>query len=383
MLEKEHLSEILTTSDFLIESIVNSKVNAIKVVNSQKLRLYYFIGAVLSAKTKKAKWGDNVLKQISDILQNKLPGIKGFSAQNLKKMRHFFETYPIDNFKDLEIGSMELNQFADSIISIGSTAVNQFANSTISIGSPAVNQIGKHFWNIGFSLHYLIVSQTEAIEERAFYILKASENNWTKKILENHLKNKLFFKSDLKASNFETNITNYQIVKEQFRDEYLLDFVTIEEAEDERKVESKIVANIRDFLLNLGTGFSFLGNQYRLQVDDEEYFIDLLFYNRQIKSLVAIELKKGKFTPKDAGQLNFYLNVLDKNVKLEDENPSIGIVLCREKKDTTVEFALQNINSPMGVALYKSIEEIPEQYKKILPKANDLIEIMKFENNDD
>ena len=160
-----------------------------------------------------------------------------------------------------------------------------------------------------------------------------------------------------------------------FKDEYLLDFINIE-TDDERAVEKGIVQNIKEFILKAGKGFAFIGNQHRLLVDEEEFFVDLLFYNRQLKCLVAVELKKGKFKPIYAGQLNFYLNVLNDQEKLPDENPAIGIVLCREKTAKTVEYAFQNIRNAMGVATYQLSSDLPEHLRNVLPDPESLKKLL-------
>jgi YhcG PDDEXK nuclease domain len=161
-----------------------------------------------------------------------------------------------------------------------------------------------------------------------------------------------------------------------FKDEYLLDYINVE-TNDERVVEKGIVNNIKEFIMKMGKGFSFIGNQHRLVVDEDEFFIDLLFYNRILKCLIAFELKKGKFRPQDAGQLNFYLNVLNDTEKLEDENPAIGIILCSEKNDKTVEYAFQKISNPMGVAVYQLSEQLPEHLKNILPDPDSLKKLLQ------
>jgi hypothetical protein len=161
-----------------------------------------------------------------------------------------------------------------------------------------------------------------------------------------------------------------------FKDEYLLDYINVE-TDDERVVEKGIVNNIKEFIMRMGKGFSFIGNQHRLVVDEDEFYIDLLFYNRILKCLVAFELKKGKFRPQDAGQLNFYLNVLNDTERLPDENPAIGIVLCSAKNDKTVEYAFQQISNPMGIAVYQLSEQLPEHLKKVLPDAESLKKLLE------
>ena len=165
----------------------------------------------------------------------------------------------------------------------------------------------------------------------------------------------------------------------QFRDEYLLDFLSIDDTDDERLIENKIVQNITDFILNLGKGFSFMGNQYKINVEKKEFFIDLLFYNRELQALVAFDLKRAEFKPEHAGKLNFYLSVLNDKVRLPHENPSIGIVLCKEKNNVIVQYALQGIDQPMGVVTYKSRDEMPKKYRTILPTADELIKLLRDE----
>ncbi|HUM89250.1 MAG TPA: PDDEXK nuclease domain-containing protein, partial [Prolixibacteraceae bacterium] len=180
-------------------------------------------------------------------------------------------------------------------------------------------------------------------------------------------------------SNFEQLLpeqTKMQAIA-QFRDEYLLDFLSIDDTDDERLIENKIVQNIKEFILNLGKGFAFIGNQHKLTLQNREYFTDLLFFNRELQALVAIELKRNEFKPEHAGKLNFYLNLLDKQVRLPHENYSIGIVLCKEKNNVIVEYALQGIDKPMGVATYKTRDELPERYRQILPSPDELIKLIR------
>lgn len=180
-------------------------------------------------------------------------------------------------------------------------------------------------------------------------------------------------------NNFQTTLTEplKPSALKVFKDEYLLDFIAGDELDDERHIEQQVVLNIRNFILQMGKGFCFIGNQYRIEVDGDEFFIDLLFFNRHLQSLVAFELKKNKFKPADAGQLNFYLNVLDEKVKLQQENSSIGIVLCKEKNNTVVEFAIKSFYKAMGVATYKTSKQTPVQMKGILPDTDELAKLLE------
>lgn len=199
--------------------------------------------------------------------------------------------------------------------------------------------------------------------------------------LQYHLKSNLFTKQGELSNNFKTTITAIDLQRkamQSFKDEYLLDFINIEDPDelDERLLENEIVLHIKKFIMALGSDFSFLGNQYRLEVDEKEFFIDLLFFNRRIQCLVAIDLKRSEFKPEYAGKLNFYLSALDEYIKLPHENPSIGIILCKSQSQKIVEFAFRDTNKPMGVATYQLATQLPEQYRDVLPDAETLKKLL-------
>jgi predicted nuclease of restriction endonuclease-like (RecB) superfamily len=383
---KESQPDITQFIGALKQTILQSQYNAAKLVNTQLVQLYFFLGAAISRKVQQANWGDKVLETISAELQKELKHLRGFSAENIKRMKRFYEAYP------LMLASCELaNQMIQNTdnetsviwspvatkldISIGSPVENQFQ-----FRSPVENQLANDFWSLSFTNHFLIINKLNKLEERLWFIGEAVKSNWSKRVLENHLKNKIHLQQQLQ-SNFEQQLpaqTKMQAIA-QFRDEYLLDFLSIDDADDERLIENKIVQNITNFILNLGKGFSFIGNQYKINVEKKEFFIDLLFFNRELQALVAFDLKRAEFKPEHAGKLNFYLSVLNKQVRLPHENPSIGIVLCREKNNVIVEYALQGIDKPMGVATYKTRDEMPEKYRNILPAADELIKLLRDE----
>jgi predicted nuclease of restriction endonuclease-like (RecB) superfamily len=240
----------------------------------------------------------------------------------------------------------------------------------------------QHFLQVGFTHHREILNKTTNIDERLFYIQKCATEFWSVEKLKYNLKSDLFHKQGIITNNFNKTITDIDFRRaalNAFKDEYMLDFVNIEDPDDEpdeRVLEQEIVLNIKKFIMALGNDFSFIGNQFRVEVDGKERFVDLLFFNRRIQSLVAIELKKGEFKPEYAGKLNFYLSALDDMVKLPHENPSIGIILCKSQGQKTVEYAFRDISKPMGVANYRLAHELPEQYKDILPNAETLKQLL-------
>lgn len=240
------------------------------------------------------------------------------------------------------------------------------------------NELVELFLKVPFTQHRLIIRGTAVLEERIFYIQKVATEFWSFETLKHHLKSNLYQRQGKLAHNFQTTLSENSFRQKAlmaFKDEMLLDFINIEDADEEpneRVLENAIVQNIKKFIMALGSEFSFIGNQHRLLIEDEEYFIDLLFYNRKIQSLVAIELKKGKFKAEYVGKMNLYLSALDEMVKQPHENPSIGIILCKEKNNKIVEFAFRDTSKPMGVVTYKTYNDLPEAYKNILPDTEAL-----------
>ncbi len=353
----------------LKSTILKSRYHAAQLVNRELLLLYFDIGKKISITANNEAWGSKVLEQISIALQHELPGLRGFSASNLKKMRvfaEFWNTY-------LEIGSTLPNQLGESFFSISSTLSNQLKTTL-------PNNFTTTFFSVGFSHHYIIASKSHDFEEAFFYLTKASTELWNYRNLENQFKNNLFKKQGKLPNNFKKILPEQHVEKalKTFKDEYLLDFIHIEDADfdDERLLENEIVRNIKKFILSIGNDFAFMGNQYRLIVEEQEYFVDLLFFNRKLQCLVAFELKTGKFKPEYLGKMNFYLSALDDLIKQAHENPSIGIILCKEKNNKIVEYSFRDFNKAMGVATYKTSTQLPAKFKNALPDSETLKKLL-------
>jgi predicted nuclease of restriction endonuclease-like (RecB) superfamily len=358
-------------------AIVQSRYRAATLVNREMLSLYFGIGEYISKNSREGFWGTNAIEVIAQQLQNELPGLRGFSATSLKKMRTFY-----DEWKSL-LSNRPFSTDVNHQLSIGD--LQKQNNQEITNRPLATDDLSTEdlecFLNIGFTHHYEILLKTKSTGERLFYILKCASEFWSVEKLKYNIKAGLFQKQGSLPNNFGKTITDRNLQKhalQSFKDEYLLDFINIEDPDevDERLLENEIVLHIKKFIMALGSDFSFLGNQYRLQVDEREYFIDLLFYNRRIQCLVAIELKRGEFKPEYVGKLNFYLSALDEYVKLPHENPSIGIILCKSQSKKTVEFAFRDTNKPMGVAIYHLATQLPEPYRNILPDAETLKQLL-------
>ena len=313
------------------QKIRQAQYEALKAVNVELINLYWEIGKSISEKQSES-WGKSIVPTLSKELQNEFPGIGGFSIGNLWLMAQFYSEYHAIEFL-----------------------------------VPLVREIS-------WSKHITILKKCKNNQERQFYILSTKKFGWTKNILIHQVENKTFEKYLLNQTNFEQtlneNIKNQAILA--VKDEYTFDFLALSEQHSERELEQALIQNIRNFLLEMGFQFSFLGNQFLLQVDNNEYFIDLLLYHRQLQCLVAIELKIGDFLPEYKGKMEFYLSVLNDKVKLPNENDSIGIIICKEKNRTIVEYSLKTSTQPIGVATYTLTKQLPKQYQNLLPNGKEI-----------
>ncbi len=373
-------------------AILQSQERTAKNVNSDVLALYYSVGGFISENSRKQKWGSGAIKAISNQLQKELPGLRGFGESNIKNMRQFYEEWSKFVFRQpmaVEIQVAEIVQ--DEIRQPSATQIalpilqTRFLSTALDVGT------AHDFLSISFTHHMEILNKTATLEERLFYIRQTAAYKWDKYRLRELLKQDLYHHQSAMPNNFlQTLPKRVQALKaiEMFKDEYFLDYVNVEELGvrdeadiDEKVVENAIVQNVKNFIMTFGKDFTFVGNQYHLEKFGENEFIDLLFYNRELACLVAVELKKGKFKPAYLGQLQSYLQILDTDIRKKNENPSIGIILCREMNKAYVEFVIQKYDTPMGVATYKTSDDMPENLRKALPDIEDLKRLLSDDIN--
>ncbi len=374
------------------QNIIRSRYQAARRANHELLLLYLSVGNRLSEKIRVNKWGAKVLQRISLDLQHELPGLRGFSERNLVNMTQFANEYAKVLFTQSSTAQMKKQITQSSTaqmkkrITQSSTAqmkkqITQSSTAqTVKTGKRySFTQSGLNsFFSISFTHHILLLNKCKDTAERVFYMQMAAGDMWSVSTLEHHIEAKLYKYQGKLPNNFKTALpqTMRSAALNLFKDEYLFDFMALDDSADEQVFEETAVTNIRKFIMRLGRGFSFIGNQYKVEVSGNEYFIDLLFYNRILQCLVAFELKRGRFKPEYAGKLNFYLNVLDDKVKLPHEKPSIGIILCKEKNNTEVEYSFKSINKAMGVATYKLSKAAPKELKGILPDTEKLKKLL-------
>lgn len=369
----DYAAEVIKTA------ILQSQYEAAKDINRIQLGLYFGIGKFLSEKTRNAAWGTNALQSISDRLKSDLPGLRGFSATSLKKMRIFY-----DNWKSIDYNSSVATDEFKGDIKDCSAIINIGNNSVI------INDINsfpiESFFKVPFTHHLLIIGMIKDVDARYYYIHRTAEEHLSVDQLKRIIKDNDFENRNSMPNNFPKTISNSSLARKavmMFKDEYLLDFINVEEIGerdkndiDERIVEKQIIENVKKFIMTFGKDFAFLGNQYHLEVYGESFFPDLLFFNRNLNALVVFELKIGDFKPIYLSQLMTYLRILDDKVRKSHENPSIGIVLCKNANKDFVKYVIQDYDKPMGVATFDASSEMPEELRKALPDVDDLKKLL-------
>ena len=374
-------------AEIIKTAILQSQYEASKDINRIQLGLYFGIGKFLSEKTRNAKWGTNALQFISDKLKSDLPGLRGFSTTNLKKMRTFY-----DNWKSIDYNSSVTTDEISPVTTGEIEDVQKVGDMIIRLENNAIkiDDIGsfpiEDFFKIPFSHHMIVVEKVKEIEARYYYINRTAEEHLSVEQLRKIIKNNDFENRESMPNNFPRTISNSSLARKavmMFKDEYLLDFINVEEIGerdkndvDERVVEKQIVENIKKFVMTFGKDFAFVGNQYHLEIYGENFFPDLLFFNRDLNSLVVFELKTGDFKSIYLAQLMTYLRILDDKVRKPHENPSIGIVLCRNANKDFVKYVIQDYDKPMGVATFDTLSEMPERLQKALPDIEELKKLL-------
>ncbi len=370
-------NELTNAVQVIKTAIQESQLKAVRAINQEQLALYYSIGRYVSINTRNKNWGKGAIETISEQLSKELPGLRGFSAPSLRKMRTFYEEWKIllDN-SFVRTNNMERDE-KELFVETNELPSVQF---TMSADFPIAA-----FMNISFTHHYAIVSKVKDIEKRKFYIQFAADAKVKVEELEEWIENDLYAHQGKLPNNFKKTIPNqlqaYRAIT-MFKDEYLLDFINVEELfirdkdRDERVVEQSIIHNVKNFIMTFGKDFTFVGNQYRLEKFGEVEFPDLLFFNRELAALVCVELKSGPFKTAYLGQLAGYLRILDDEVRKPNENPSIGIILCKSANKKFVEYVIQDYNKPMGVATYKTTVDMDEKLKNFLPSIEELKKLL-------
>jgi len=316
----------------LKQRIRTAQVRAALAVNRELVILYWQIGQDISFRVKQQKWGSKVINQLASDLKREFPDMTGFSARNLQYMRTFAEAYPDEEITQRVVARLP--------------------------------------WGHNVTL----LDKLRSLEERLWYAQQALENGWSRDVLVLQIETGLYQRLGSAVTNFQQALPPPQsdLAQQILKSPYNFEFLTLSKNVHEKELERALVSHIRDFLMELGVGFAFLGSQYPLVVDGKEYRLDLLFYHTRLHCHVIIDLKIGEFEPEFSGKMNFYVSAVDHLIRTEGDNPTIGIILCGSRSKTTVEFALQDIQKPIGVATYQLESNLPDSLKGSLPTAEQL-----------
>ncbi|NOS91686.1 MAG: DUF1016 domain-containing protein [Cyclobacteriaceae bacterium] len=311
----------------LKEKIRQARLRASVVVNAQLLHMYWEIGQTILEQQSKQGWGAKIIDRLAADLKMEFEDMKGLSVRNLKYMRAFAEAYPA---------------FVQPLVAQMQNAESQ----DVKIVQSPVAQLGQLVSQLPWAHNIVLLTKLPNLEERLFYAQKCIQNGWSKTILTHQIESGLIARQGKAITNFEDTLPKYQsdLAKETFKNPYLFDFLGIGEEVHERELEKALVNHIKKFLLELGRGFAFVGNQQNLVVNGDDFFLDLLFYNYHLHCFVVFELKVGDFMPEYAGKLNFYINTIDKQIKGANDKPTIGVLLCKAPNETVVKFALTNFS---------------------------------------
>ncbi len=315
--------------------VQRAQLRAARSANQEMLQMYWDIGQLLHAQQEAEGWGAGVLRKLAKDLKAELPEAKGFSERNLKRMTQFFRAYP----------------------------------GLSSIGPQAVAQLESLILQLPWSHNIILLQRVKVPATRAWYAQQTLTEGWSRNTLEAMIKSEAHRRQGVEISNFELRLPSPQsdLARQSLKDPYLFDFLTLESGFREQELERGLIQHIERFLLELGAGFAFVGRQYQLSVGEDDFYLDLLFYHLKLRCFVVIELKVGAFKPEYVGKMNFYLNLVDDLLRHEHDNPSIGLILCQDKKTILAEYALRGLDKPIGVSEYELTRTLPESLESALP----------------
>lgn len=344
----------------LKKKIIQAQVRAALAASRELILFYWDLGESISRKLRENSWGNKVIDQLSKDLTSEFIGVQGFSRRNLYYVKKFYEFF--SGFSDSEVivprGGAQLEN----------EIVPQSGAQTV---PPVIHLIGVH---LPWSHIKILLDKNKSHQETLFYINETIESGWSRDVLALQIKSDLYSRQGKAVTNFKITLPEPQsdLAQQTIKDPYSFDFLTLTKPYNERDIENQLINHITKFLLELGKGFAFIGRQYHLEVGDSDYYLDLLFYHVKLKCYVVVELKNTKFMPEYTGKLNFYLSAVDSLIKTETDQPTIGILLCRDRNRIETEFALRDINKPMGISEFTLAENLPEDLKGSLPTIEEI-----------
>ena len=336
------------------QRIKDAQTRAILAVNSELVKLYWDIGRIIETRQELEGWGTRVIPRLAAELKNEMPELKGFSERNIGYMIRFAREYPEP----------------ESILQL---PVAKLAEKAI-LPQVAAKLPGSLLWQIPWAHHVVLMEKVKDLTIRRWYMEQTLANGWRRNVLVMQMEAQAHARHGKMCSNFALALPAHQsdLVQQTLKDPYIFDFLTLTEPFHERELETALVRHLEKFLLELGQGFAFVGRQYKVEVGDEDFYIDLLFYHLRLRSFVVIELKKGKFKPEYAGKLNFYCNIVNDRLKQPSDNPTIGLILCQERSRLLAEYSFAGIDKPIGISTYELTRALPKDMKSALPTVEEI-----------
>lgn len=337
--------------------IQQAQTRAVLAANAELVRLYWDVGELLDARQSQQGWGAAVIPRLSRELQNELPEVKGFSERNIDRMVAFFRAYPHPaDFSPQRVAKLE-----------SSEKVPQAVAKSATIGSSLL-------WSIPWGHHAVLIEKVKDTDARCWYMAQILANGWSRNVLLSMIQSEAYARQGQAITNFERLLPSPQsdLVRQALKDPYIFDFLTIQEPFHERELETNLLHQVERFLLELGQGFAFVGRQHYLKVGDREFYMDLLFYHLKLRCFVVIDLKKGEFKPEYAGKMNFYLSVVDDQLRYDADAPSIGLILCQDRNHIVAEYALRGVDKLIGISEYELTRALPSSLKSALPTVEEI-----------
>ena len=331
-----------------------AQTRAVLAVNAELVRLYWDIGRIIDERQQREGWGAAVIPRLAVSLHNELPDVKGFSERNIKRMLAFYREYR-------------------GLVASSPQAATQIAPAS-KVTQPVALLQESVFWTVPWAHHVILIEKIKDISTRRWYMEQTLANGWSRNILALQIDAQAHARHGKAVSNFAAMLPAPQsdLVQQTLKDPYIFDFLTLAEPFHERELETALVRHLEKFLLELGQGFAFVGRQYRLDVGNEDFYIDLLFYHLRLRAFIVIDLKKGKFKPEYAGRLNFYCNVVNDRLKHASDAPTIGLILCQTKDHLLAEYSFAGIDKPIGISTYELTRALPTELRSALPTVEEI-----------
>lgn len=354
----------------LKQKIQQSQIKAAIQVNSALIEMYWDLGKEISERSFENTYGSGFFKQLSNDLLTEFPEIKGFSLSNIKYIKSFYLFYNQTFTKSQQVVDEFKLDDNSNLQQVGGESKNNENQNRQQL----VNKFPQKLFLIPWGHHIQIFTKCKNVTEALFYINKTIENGWSRAVLLNMISGNLYQSQGKAITNFSKTLPDYdtEFVKQTLKDPYIFDFLNISENFKERELENALIDNIQKFLIELGNGFAFVGKQVEMKVGNQSFFIDLLFYHIKLKRYIVIELKSGDFEPEHAGKLNFYVTAVDKQLRDENDNATIGLIICKTKDDIIAEYSLTDLHKPLGISSYELRKILPENFKSSLPSIEDI-----------